>query len=96
MQEMWSGNYVPLVLWFNFFSGFLYVLAGIGLARCHDWSWRLATGIAILTILVFVYLGFHVFFGGAFENRTILAMVLRSGFWVFMARFSYLQHNLKV
>ena len=26
-----AGNYVPFVLWFNFFAGFAYVLAGVGI-----------------------------------------------------------------
>lgn len=26
-----AGNYVPFVLWFNFISGFAYVIAGAGL-----------------------------------------------------------------
>ena len=26
-----AGNYVPFVLWFNFVSGFAYIIAGVGL-----------------------------------------------------------------
>ena len=42
-----AGDAVPFVLWFNFLSGFVYVLAGIGLARRKSWGGTLATGLAI-------------------------------------------------
>lgn len=32
------GNAVPFVLWFNFLSGFVYVMAGIGIAMGRRWA----------------------------------------------------------
>ncbi len=81
-----AGNYVPFVLWFNFISGFVYVVAGVGLAKDRAWSGRLAVFLAASISLVFVFLGIHILTGGAYEIRTVGAMVLRSGFWLIVAK----------
>ena len=41
--------------------------------------------LAVATLVVFVAFGVHVLAGGAFELRTVIAMTLRSGFWVTQA-----------
>ena len=33
-----AGDAAPFVLWFNFLSGFVYVLAGIGIAMGRRWA----------------------------------------------------------
>lgn len=76
------GNAVAFVLWFNFVAGFIYVVAGIGLFLWRRWAAQLSAAIAIGTLLVFVAFGWHVAFGGAFEMRTMGAMILRSGIWI--------------
>lgn len=76
------GNAVPFVLWFNFLSGFVYVLAGIGIALRKPWGRMLAMALALAIITVFALLGWYVFRGGAYETRTIGAMVLRAAVWI--------------
>lgn len=77
-----AGNAVPFVLWFNFLSGFLYVLAGIGILLRKQWGVTLATALALAIIAVFAVFGWHVFRGAAYEVRTMGAMVLRAAVWV--------------
>ena len=79
------GNAVPFVLWFNFLCGFVYVLAGIGLLLWRRWAAALSAAIAIATLFVFAAFGWHVAVGGAFEMRTVGAMILRSGVWIAIA-----------
>ena len=79
------GNAVPFVLWFNFIAGFFYVLAGIGLFLWRGWAAQLSAVIAIATLIVFAAFGWHVATGGAFEMRTVAAMILRSGIWIAVA-----------
>lgn len=75
------GNAVPFVLWFNFLAGFAYVVAGIGLfLRLRPAVW-LSAGILGTTFLAMLALGVHVMQGGAFEMRTVGAMILRTGVW---------------
>jgi len=76
-----AGNAVPFVLWFNFLSGFVYLLAGIGIALRKPWSRTLAAALAIAIIAVFALFGWHVQQGGAYEMRTVGAMALRSAVW---------------
>ena len=80
-----AGNYVPFVVWFNFLAGFAYVVAGIGLWLRRRWAVGLSIAIAIATLAAFAALGVHVAVGGAFEPRTVVAMVLRSVVWVVIA-----------
>lgn len=89
-----AGNYVPFVLWFNFVAGFAYIFAGVGMAQDRAWSMKLAVSIAAATCLVFVFFGIHIAMGGAYENRTAIAMVLRSGFWLIVARLLYLRFKM--
>lgn len=80
-----AGDAVTFVLWFNFSAGFAYFVAGIGLFRARRWSLWLAAFIALATLLVFVAFGFHVWMGGAYEMRTVGAMVLRILVWIAIA-----------
>ena len=77
-----AGNYVPFVLWFNFSAGFLSIAAGIGLWRMRPWASQLAALIAALTLSVFAAFGVHVSMGGAYELRTVMAMILRALVWL--------------
>ena len=76
------GNAVPLVLWFNFFAGFVYILAGAGLLRRRPWALYAALVLASTTALIAAAFGVHVLSGGAFEMRTIGALAIRLLFWI--------------
>lgn len=80
-----AGNYVPFVLWFNFVAGFAYVIAGAGLWMRHRWAVWLAVAIAAATGLTFAAFGMHVYSGGAYELRTVIAMSLRTLVWTAIA-----------
>ena len=84
-----AGNYVPFVLWFNFLAGFAYVAAGIGLWRQQRWAAWLAAAIAVATALTFAAFGAHVASGGAYEQRTVIAMSLRTLVWTVIAVLAY-------
>lgn len=80
-----AGNIVPFVLWFNFVAGFAYVIAGFGLFLWKRWAAQLSAAIAVATIAVFIAFGVHIFRGGAFEARTVGAMIIRSAVWIVIA-----------
>jgi len=80
-----AGNYVPFVLWFNFVAGFAYVIAGIGLWLQQRWAVWLAAIIAAATAITFAAFGAHVFLGGLYEKRTVIAMSLRTLVWAVIA-----------
>ena len=86
-----AGNFVPFVLWFNFLAGFAYVIAGIGLWLRQRWAVWLAIVIAVATALTFIAFGLHVYFGGGYEHRTVIAMSLRTLVWVAIATIAWRQ-----
>ena len=86
-----AGNYVPFVLWFNFTAGFVYLIAGVGIALRKPWAVGLSLLIAASTLLVFAAFGVHIFTDGAYEERTLGAMVLRSTVWTVMFVLAYRQ-----
>jgi hypothetical protein len=90
-QEMRTavGHAVPFVLWFNFLSGFVYILAGGGLLTRRTWAVYASLFIAASTLLVFGAFGVHVLGGGAYELRTVGAMTLRSLFWIAVAMVAF-------
>lgn len=75
------GNAVGFVLWFNFLAGFAYIVAGIGLYLRHLVALWLSIAILVSTVLVGVFFGIHVLQGGAYELRTVGAMILRAAVW---------------
>lgn len=82
------GNAVPFVLWFNFLAGFIYILAGTGFLAHRRWAVSASLFLAVSTILIFAAFGMHIIGGGAFEMRTVIAMTIRSLFWIAVAIFS--------
>lgn len=91
-----AGNYVPFVLWFNFLAGFAYVIAGIGLWVRRRWAVALAVVIAAATALTFVAFGAYVYFGGAWEQRTLMAMSLRTLVWAAIAMVAWRLLRLRI
>lgn len=80
-----AGNYVPFVLWFNFLAGFAYIIAGVGLWLRRRWAMVLASTIAAATALTFMAFGVFVYSGGAWEQRTLIAMSVRTLVWAGIA-----------
>lgn len=84
-----AGHYVPFVLWFNFFAGFAYLLAGIGIFMQKQWAVRISIFIVLANAIVFSLLGLHILEGVMYESRTVAAMTLRTGVWALIAMFAY-------
>ena len=80
-----AGDVVPFVLWFNFLSGFAYVAAGIGLWRMTRWGFGVSAGLAFAIAVIFALFGLHVAGGGAFEMRTVYALIFRLAIWCAIA-----------
>lgn len=80
-----AGEVVPFVLWFNFLSGVVYIAAGIGLWRMARWGFFASAGLALAIAVIFALFGVHVAGGGAFEARTLYALILRLAVWCAIA-----------
>jgi hypothetical protein len=84
-----AGHYVPFVLWFNFFAGFAYLLAGAGLFMKKRWAAGLSIVIAATTLVVFALFGLHILDEGMYEVRTVVAMTVRTVVWALISIFAY-------
>jgi hypothetical protein len=83
------GAVVPFVLWFNFLAGFAYIAAGLGLWFKARRAWWLCLSILVAALIVLAFFATHIARGGAFEPRTVGALLLRSGIWAAIATVAY-------
>jgi hypothetical protein len=88
------GNAVPFVLWFNFLSGFAYVGAGAAIWLRKGWAIHLTAALVLAIGIVFALFGLYVAQGGAYEDRTVGAMALRSAVWIAILLYLYLMRHL--
>ncbi len=85
-----AGNYVPFVLWFNFVSGFFYMIVGIALYMRQPWAVYASAAILLGIMTVFLALGLSIYIADiAYETRTIAAMTLRTVVWAVITLLSY-------
>ncbi|MCB9013029.1 MAG: hypothetical protein H6539_03225 [Bacteroidales bacterium] len=72
-----EGNYVLFVVWANFLSSILYLVAAYGFIKSRKWTYKLLGVSAILLMVVFIGLIIHVKSGGIYESKTIGALIFR-------------------
>ncbi len=85
-----QGNIIPVILWFNFLAGFLYIVTGIGVLKRKRIALRLTSMLSAMNIVAFLYLLNHIYSNGLYETRTVFAMSFRMVFWfvffIFLSR----------
>lgn len=86
-----AGDYIGFIVWFNFIAGFAYLLAAYGFYKSRQWSVIVSKIIVIATLIAFGAFGVHIFNGGAYEIRTIVAMIMRSAAWLGIVFFAIKQ-----
>lgn len=72
-----EGNYVLFIVWSNFISSILYLIASYGFVASEKWTSKLLGISAIILITAFVGLIIHITTGGIYETKTIGAMIFR-------------------
>lgn len=72
-----EGNYVLFVVWANFISSILYLLAAYGFAKSKKWTSILLGISTTILIAAFIGLQIHANSGGIYETKTIGAMIFR-------------------
>jgi len=94
-----AGDYVPFVLWFNFISGFFYIIVGVAFWLNKPWSLWLAAAILVGISSVFMALGLSILIVDVpYESRTIGAMVVRTTVWsvILFLAYKIFQHRSDV
>jgi len=72
-----EGNYVLFVIWSNFISSILYLIASYGFVTSKKWTAKILGVSTIILITAFVSLFYHINSGGIYETKTIGAMIFR-------------------
>lgn len=72
-----EGDYVLFIVWANFLSSFVYLIAAYGFLTTKTWTAHLLGASVIILIAAFVGLIIYVSTGGVHETKTIFAMVFR-------------------
>lgn len=72
-----EGNYVPFIVWANFISSILYLLAAYGLLKLKKWSTYLLAVSVVILVAAFIGLKVYISNGGIYETKTVNAMIFR-------------------
>ncbi len=80
--KAFAGDAVPVVLWFNFLAGFVYIYAANALWTYAPNAKKIALILGIATTAIFGLFLVKIIGGSPFEMRTLGAMPVRAGFWL--------------
>jgi hypothetical protein len=72
-----EGNYVLFVVWANFLSSIIYLMAAYGIIKTKKWTSLLLSISAVVLIFAFIRLLIHINAGGIYETKTIGALIFR-------------------
>lgn len=90
-----EGNYVLFIVWANFISSIIYLVASYGFIKNKKWT-TAVLGISAL-ILVIAFIGFIIYIneGGVHETKTIGAMLFRITVTLIFVATAYFTVNKK-
>ena len=84
LRQMASQDVLSIV-WFNFYAGFAYIIAAIGLFKRARWAAWLASTIVGATLIAAATYTVNKLSGGSSELLTAWALGLRAGVWLIIA-----------
>ncbi|MBL0063432.1 MAG: hypothetical protein IPP86_16690 [Bacteroidetes bacterium] len=84
-----EGNYVLFVVWSNFISSILYLIASYGFVTSKRWTAKLLGVSTIILITALIGLFYHINSGGIYETKTIGAMIFRISVTMVFAALAY-------
>ncbi len=90
-----EGNFVPFIVWTNFFAGWAYLAAAYGFVARQKWTAKLLGTFVAVLLVAFVALKMHINAGGIFEERTVKAMMFRMTVTTVFAAIAYFTINKK-
>lgn len=84
-----EGNYVLFIVWSNFISSILYLIASYGFVTSKRWTAKLLGVSTIILITALIGLFYHINSGGIYETKTIGAMIFRISVTTAFAALAY-------
>lgn len=73
-----QGNYIPFVVRGSVVSGFMYIIAAIGVFKKQQWALNFLIAASILLIITFIAFLIHIKSGKVYEIKTIYALSFRT------------------
>lgn len=70
-----EGNYVMFVAVANFVCAFLYIVAAYGFFTRQKWTVVVLIFSLGILVIAFISLGIHIYSGGLYEHKTVVAMI---------------------
>ena len=90
-----EGNYVLFVVWANFFSSLIYLVAAYGFVKSKKWTVTLLGISTVILLAAFIGLNIHANSGGIYETKTMGAMIFRTAVTLAFAAMAYFTINRK-
>lgn len=84
-----EGNYVLFIVWANFVSSILYLIAAYGFIESKKWTAPLLGISVIVLLLAFAGLLIHINAGGSYETKTIGTIAFRTTVTLVFAALAY-------
>jgi len=84
-----EGNYVPFIVWVNFISSIIYLIASYGLIKFKKWPTLFLVVSSVILAAAFIGLKVHISNGGIYEPKTVNAMMFRIALTIVFAITSY-------
>ena len=88
-----EGNYVLFVVWTNFISSLIYLVAVYGFLKMKKWTTKLLASSFLILLLTFIGFLFYINSGGIHETKTVGALVFRMGLTLVFITSSYFLIN---
>lgn len=90
-----EGNYVLFIVWANFISSIIYLVASYGFIKNKKWTYIVLGISALILILAFIGLIIYINADGVHETKTIGAMLFRITVTLLFVAIAYFTINKK-
>ena len=84
-----EGNYVLFIVWSNFISSILYLIAAFNWIRLKRCVYKILGSSAVILIIAQVSLFIYINNGGIYEEKTVRAMFFRIGLTILFTIIAY-------
>jgi len=90
-----EGNYVLFIVWANFISSIIYLVASYGFVKNKNWTSTILGISALILINAFICFIIYIYTDGVHETKTIRAMIFRIIVTIIFVAFAYFSINKK-
>jgi len=90
-----EGNYVLFIVWANFISSIIYLVASYGFVKNKNWTSTILGISALILINAFICFIIYIYTDGVYETKTIGAMIFRIIVTIIFVAFAYFSINKK-